>query len=303
MILGRRLAGAVMAALAIVVGVAGFAATAHAASAYRYWTYYIAAPGTSAWAYSQRGPAAEHPQDGEVQGWRFAIQADRSGGLTPRLSPDFAKLCGTQQAQSGKVRVGIVLDFGVAQDAPAGEHPPADVVTGCVQVADGASGVDVLDAAVGAANVRIGKGLICGINGYPRSECADVVAAPKPTSATPTTRKPTASKTAVTTEKSAVTPTPKTTTSPSGAPTAIASALPRTPRPTPTPTPTASLERTVSLGASASAPNPSSSASVSSLGDLKKPSNKVFPTGAVIGVVLVLGLVVAAIARGSGSRQ
>jgi hypothetical protein len=295
---GRRFAGALVAALAIVVGASGFASTAHAATAYRYWTYYVAAPGTASWTYSQRGPASEHPQDGEVQGWRFAIQADRSGGLTPRLTPDFAKLCGTQAAQTaqaGRVRVGIVLDFGVADDAPAGERPPAGVVTGCVQVADGANGVDVLDAAVGAANVRIGQGLICGINGYPKSECADAVAAPKPPSPKPAPSKSATQKPPATTAKPATTQVTTAASSPSGEPTASASS------PSPTAKPT--LQTTVVLSASAPTPSPSASASVSSLGDLKKPSNKVFPTGAVIGVVLVLGLAVAAIARGTGGRK
>ncbi len=292
MILGRRFAGAVVAALAIVVvGAAGFASTANAATAYRYWTYYVAAPGTAAWTYSQRGPAAEHPQDGEVQGWRFAIQADRSGGLIPRLSPDFAKLCGAQQPQSGKVRVGIVLDFGVADDAPAAERPPASVVTGCVQVADGANGVDVLDAAVGAGNVRIGQGLICGINGYPRSECADVVAAPKPAA-----HKSASPKAPVATEKPTVAPTTATPATPSGTPTAITST---------SPTPTAAPQTAVvpSSSSSSLSPTASASASVSSLDDLKKPRHNGFPVGAVVGGVLVVGLGIAAAVRAVVTRR
>lgn len=288
MSLGRRCAGAILVALALVVAVASFSRTANAATAYRYWTYYVSPPNAAAWSYSQRGPASEHPQDGEVQGWRFAIQADRSGGLTPRVAPDFAKLCASQPATAGKVRVGVVLDFGVADDAPAGEHPPANVVTGCVLVADGASGVDVLDAAVGAANVRIGQGLICGISGYPKSECADVVAAPKPTAAKSASPKaPAPAKITAT-----ATPTPAATV-PADQPAASA----------PAPTTTATLESTVALSSSAVPPSTAASESVDTLSDLKKPSNKTFPTAAVIGVVLVLGLAVAAIVRGLGARR
>jgi len=225
-----------------------------------------------------------------VQGWRFAIQADRSGGLTPRLTPDFAKLCGTRSAEVGKVRVGIVLDFGVADDAPTGERPPADVVTGCVQVADGANGVDVLDAAVGTANVRIGQGLICGINGYPKTECADVVAAPKPTASKSVTPKPPAA-----TEKSVAAPTAKTPATLSGTP------APSAPAPTPTPTPT--HETTIVPSASAPPPSASAIASVSSLGDLKEPSHNGFPVGAVVGGVLVAGLGIVAAIRAVVSRR
>ena len=96
-----------------------FALPAHAsaATAYRYWGYYIA-HGTS-WQYSQRGPASEYPADGEVQGWRFAVQADATSGLVPRAAPDFATLCATTPAKAGELRVGLVVDFGLATDAPS----------------------------------------------------------------------------------------------------------------------------------------------------------------------------------------
>lgn len=290
MTLGRRGTGPIVVALALVAGVVGFSGSATATTAYRYWTYYVAAPNTAAWAYSQRGPASEHPQDGEVQGWRFAIQADRAGGLTPRFSPDFAKLCGSQPVTSGKVRVGVVLDFGVADDAPAGERPPASVVTGCVEVADGANGVDVLDAAVGAANVRIGQGLICGIDGYPKTECAVSVTAPAKPTTTPTT---------------ALAKPPTSTGKAPAAPTTTPSA------PAAPPTPTAAGSQpagTTAAGStapstSASRPNASTASSTTPLAALKKPKQKVFPTGAVIGVALVFALAIAAVVRGSGSRR
>ena len=167
------------------------ASRAHAATAYRYWAYYVAHANT--WQFSQRGPAAEYPVDGEVQGWRFAIQAEAGKGLAPRALPDFAKLCGATPATAGQLRVGIVIDFGVSADAPAGEHPPGTAVSGCVHVAEGGSGADVLRA---AAAVRIGTGsdggLVCGIDGYPTNECAAVVTAkPPPTpKAAPTTTPP-----------------------------------------------------------------------------------------------------------------
>jgi hypothetical protein len=166
---------------AVVIAVPG---QASAATAYRYWAYYVA-HGTS-WQYSERGPATEYPVDGEVQGWRFAVQVDAANGLLPRAAPDFATLCASTPAKAGELRVGVVIDFGLATDAPAHEKPPAAVVRGCVYVYDGNTGADVLQA---AAAVRIGTGadagLVCGIDGYPKTECAVAAHAAPPT--TPTT--------------------------------------------------------------------------------------------------------------------
>ena len=157
---------------AIVITVPGHAS---AATAYRYWTFYVAHG--SSWQYSQRGPASEYPVDGEVQGWRFAVQAEATNGLLPRAVPDFATLCASTPVRAGELRVGVVVDFGLAADAPAHERPPAAVVPGCVYVPDGDTGANVLAA---AAAVRIGTGsdagLVCGIDGYPKTECAVAVA-------------------------------------------------------------------------------------------------------------------------------
>jgi hypothetical protein len=200
------------------VALAGYAAVvmtvtgqASAAAAYRYWAYYVAAPATvahaSSWQYSQRGPASEHPVDGEVQGWRFAVQTDAANGLLPGATPDFSVLCASTPAKPGDIRVGIVVDFGVARDAPAHEKPPAGVVRGCVNVNDEATGADVLAA---AAAVRIGTGsdagLVCGIDGYPRTECAVAVAiTPVPPTATPS---PTPARASPTTTPSTQQPSP-----------------------------------------------------------------------------------------------
>jgi hypothetical protein len=158
---------------AVVVTVPG---QASAAVAYRYWAYYVA--DGSSWQYSPRGPATEYPVEGDVQGWRFAVQGDAANGLLPRAAPDFATLCAATPAKAGDLRVGVVVDFGLASDAPAHQKPPAGVVRGCVSVHDGATGADVLEAA-GAVRIGTGSdaGLVCGIDGYPETECAVAVAA------------------------------------------------------------------------------------------------------------------------------
>jgi hypothetical protein len=210
-----RAASWVVAVLSCLAGVGAVMvstpAPASASTAYRYWAFYLAHGST--WQYAQRGPASEYPADGDVEGWRFALQTDAAGGLTPRDVPDFAALCASTPPKAGQLRVGIVIDFGVASDAPVHESPPAGVVPGCVYVADGASGAAVLQA---ATTMRIGTGskagLVCGIDGYPTSECGPAVTVAS--AATPTTR-PTKAPTASTT----------TPTSPSAAAVATASSV------------------------------------------------------------------------------
>lgn len=179
----------VVAALSCVAGVAALIvatpAPASAATAYRYWAFYVAHGNT--WQYAQRGPASEYPTDGDVEGWRFAIQVDAAGGPAPREVPDFATLCASTPAKAGELRVGLVIDFGVAADAPAHESPPAGVVPGCIYVHDGDSDAAVLQA---ATTIRIGTGsdagLVCGIDGYPKTECVPAVAVPTTRDAAPT---------------------------------------------------------------------------------------------------------------------
>jgi hypothetical protein len=184
-----RAASWVVAALSFLAGVGAVMvatpAPASASTAYRYWAFYLAHGST--WQYAQRGPASEYPADGDVEGWRFALQADAASGLSPRDVPDFATLCASSPPKAGELRVGLVIDFGAAGDAPAHESPPAGVVPGCVYVHDGASGAAVLQA---ATTVRIGTGsdagLVCGIDGYPTSECGPAVTVAS--NATPTTQ-------------------------------------------------------------------------------------------------------------------
>jgi hypothetical protein len=283
---GRRYAAAVIFALVFVVA-AG--TTAHAASAYRYWAYYIAGDGS--WQYSQRGPAAEHPDDGEVQGWRFAIQADRTGALAPRSTPDFATLCPSMPAEKGHLRVGVVLDFGIAGDAPAGDHRPATIVVRCVRVSAGASGADVLQAAVGAGHVRIIAGLICGIDGYPRTECAATVDAPK------------ASTPAASPAAPVSTPTPParhseqaSTPEPAMQPKTTMSSAPAAGAPT-------SASRAATSASTAGPASALTETAPTTVVGLRTASHHDFPIGAVVGGVLVAGLATAAIVRGLAGRR
>lgn len=180
------------------------------AAAYRYWSYWSANT-DNAWVYSTIGAGSARPKDGDVQGWRFAVSAGASSStITPRTRGDFAALCGNQQAPPDRKRVGLVVDFGTKADAPRGENPPASR-TFCVEAPLNASGAAVL---LQALSVRSKNGLVCGINGYPRTECAVVIQNPEPiaSSSPRATRSPTEPGT---TEKQrdATTPTTKTSSS------------------------------------------------------------------------------------------
>jgi hypothetical protein len=139
----------------------------HGAKGYRYWGYFQAAAGASSWTAAMTGPSVE-VKDGDVEGWAFVFSSNDIPAIEPMMDPDFATLCGQTPETSGKIRVGLVVDFGAGNIAPDGEIPN-EFFSDCVVVDKGSVGLDVLEAAL---DVRAGdSGLICGIAGYPASEC------------------------------------------------------------------------------------------------------------------------------------
>ncbi len=300
-------AGAVLAGLTLVCSFAASAPTAHAATAYRYWAFYVASG--SDWQYSQRGPAGEYPVDGQVQGWRFGIQPDAGANLAPRKTPSFDQLCASTAPKTGQLRVGVVLDFGIAADAPAGEHPPAGPVVGCVSVPDGANGITVLDAAVGSDGVRIGigsdAGLVCGIAGYPKTECAVTVDTttihPSPTpSAThlaprivPPTVSPTQASSQATATSSGTATQPTTAPAGNSNPATAAASVP------------AATAPALASPSAAPAPAPASaSGSPVSLRSLRASQRRSrLPASAIVGVLLVLALAIGTAIRIRRGRQ
>jgi hypothetical protein len=146
----------------------------HSATGYRYWGYFQAASGASTWTAAMTGPSVE-VNDGDVEGWTFVFSNNDIPAVSPMMEPDFATLCeGTPEA-SGKVRVGLVVDFGAGNIAPEGETP-REFFSDCVVVPAGSVGLDGLEAAL---DVRASEsGLICGIAGYPAQECGAEVEAP-----------------------------------------------------------------------------------------------------------------------------
>lgn len=137
------------------------------AAAYRYWGFYGLTDG--AWTYMQKGPDQTVPKDGTVEGWRFAV--GESDPRLPRAVLTFDELCAATPAASGTKRVGLVVDFGRPADAEEGATPPAPMAT-CAAVPTTATSTDVLRA---AGELRMDKGLICGVAGYPATGCGGEV--------------------------------------------------------------------------------------------------------------------------------
>jgi hypothetical protein len=157
-------------AIATSIATVALAPAAHADSAYRYWSYFTSSDGT--WAFAMKGPADLVPADGTVEGWRFAVTSDAMATPpTPFAAPDFATLCKDVPAEEGKKRVGIVIDAGPAAVAPDGETPLNQSVA-CTVVEMDATGLQVLES---LDKVRLDKGMVCGIDGYPASECSPAV--------------------------------------------------------------------------------------------------------------------------------
>ncbi|MBU3716198.1 MAG: hypothetical protein FGM63_04070 [Candidatus Nanopelagicaceae bacterium] len=143
------------------------APNASAETGYRYWGYFQATSGASSWTAAMTGPSVE-VKDGDVEGWTFTASGADIPAISPMMDPNFAELCGETSEVSGKVRVGLVVDFGAGEIAPVGETP-REFFSDCVIVPEGSVGLDVLEAVL---DIRVAdSGLICGIAGYPAQEC------------------------------------------------------------------------------------------------------------------------------------
>ncbi|MFI1220993.1 MULTISPECIES: SCO2322 family protein [unclassified Streptomyces] len=160
------LLAALVAASAVLLG----AGSAEAAG-YRYWSFWEG--NGKNWEYATQGPSLLRPDDGTVQGFRFAVSKDSGDAAQPRRAPDFGAICAGTPAKDGSKRVALVIDPGTAADAPDGEKPPAPR-TACAQVAPDASSAEAL-AAVAKPLRYDSSAMLCAISGYPRSGCGEQV--------------------------------------------------------------------------------------------------------------------------------
>ncbi|GGY61864.1 hypothetical protein GCM10010300_00930 [Streptomyces olivaceoviridis] len=164
----RRTLPALVAAL-LLLGSAGPAG----ATGYRYWSFWERTGGH--WTYATQGPAFVRPDDGAVQGFRFAVSADSADASRPRGTADFDTICAGTPAGPGTKRVALVLDFGTRSDAPSGETPPARR-TACARVPSDATTADAL-AAVAKPLRYDANALLCAVAGYPQEGCGEQVSA------------------------------------------------------------------------------------------------------------------------------
>lgn len=147
------------------------APAAHA-QGYRYWSFWTRDGGS--WTYATQGPATYRPADGDVLGFRFSVSRDSADDAArPRGEAGFQAICGGTAAKAGTERVGLVLDFGTAADAPRGEKSPRPR-TVCARVPDDVTAADALAAT--AKPLRYNSvALLCAIDGYPASGCGEQV--------------------------------------------------------------------------------------------------------------------------------
>ena len=162
------------AALIAAIAAAGIIVAVPAqATSYRYWTYWSGTE--TGWTFSSVGPASASPEDGDVEGWRFALSEGLGGqGAKPGQEPAaiFEQVCAGTPEIAGTKRIAVLIDFGTAADAPPEQTPPA-VAGHCAQVPPGSTGSQVLQQ---VADIRSEGGLVCAISGYPSGECAPAVA-------------------------------------------------------------------------------------------------------------------------------
>ncbi|TDT95441.1 hypothetical protein EDD99_7271 [Streptomyces sp. 846.5] len=185
----RRI-GAVAGLLATALLLVLAAVTPASASSYRYWSFWQGSAG--GWTLQQSAPNANRPADGSVDGWRFGINVNSAAAAKPGAAPDFATACADTPAVSGKKRVAVVIDYGVAGDVPAGSTLPHPTpFTACAVLPTDATS-DQLLARVAPPLRYDSNGILCAVGGYPTTGCGVVVtgtaaggtttAAPKATS-------------------------------------------------------------------------------------------------------------------------
>jgi hypothetical protein len=156
--------------VAIVMFSLSVAGNANAAE-YRYWTFWTQ-EGDS-WVFSPVGSASTNPPEGSAQAWRFDATSPSVAGVPPADTPSavFERACGDVLPIVGTKRVAIVIDSGDPALSPEGEVPPAPTAYCAVGKLD-THGYDLLKTVV---ELRTDNGFICGISGYPASECATAV--------------------------------------------------------------------------------------------------------------------------------
>jgi hypothetical protein len=167
----RRVTWPLLTLLLATVLMAAGTGSARAVTGYRYWNYFHVTGGE--YVFAKTGPADFVPKDGSVEAYRYGLSS-ATDGLEPRTGATTytaAAICRGASPGSGEKTVGVLIDYGTADDAAAGERPP-EPRAACAVVPVDADGQQVLDA---VADVRVQEGVTCGIDGYPVRTCSVTV--------------------------------------------------------------------------------------------------------------------------------
>lgn len=152
---------------------AGAGAASAEGDAYQYWGYFQVKDG--AFAYASEGAATFVPEDGAVEGHRWAAspQGQVNAPRADLSEVTFDAVCGDDEAADGEKRVAVVVDFGPAEDALEGDETP-EPFADCAVVPAKATGLQALQAVADVRTAKSSMGVsICGIDGYPSTTCAD----------------------------------------------------------------------------------------------------------------------------------
>jgi hypothetical protein len=168
-------------ALFITLFLAGFtviagSGSASAADVYRYWVYFQVEDGK--YVSSDEGFGTTVPADGSIVAYRYAAPAEYPSTNLPRADlgeVTFDKVCADTDAVDGKKRVAVIIDYGVEADAEGADVP--DPEAACALVDEKATGAQTLASVDDVRQKKSSFGpLLCAIDGYPATGCADVKA-------------------------------------------------------------------------------------------------------------------------------
>jgi len=168
-----RIGKVAAAAAAVILSMLAMPATpSHATTYYEYWSYWHKQPGSTSWQYSSVGSSGYYLQKGtQVEGWRFALGTASPSDPKPRpTNVSYDQYCSGKDTDKA-YRVLLVVDYGTQSSAPAGP------VYSCYGFADSVTGYRVLTQ---QHSERDSGGLICAIDGYPRTGCGETVSSPAP---------------------------------------------------------------------------------------------------------------------------
>lgn len=172
----RRLIATLLASLVGAVAFIGVAAPAQATDYYRFWLFFTADDGGYTYS-ATKGVGAVTPADGTFIAFRWAAPEDFNNPNEPRIdlaTVTFDSVCGDTPAADGQKRVGVLVDFGVTEDAGGATIPEATAE--CAQVPTDATAFQALQKVAELRSKTSSFGpLVCSIDGFPARGCADEV--------------------------------------------------------------------------------------------------------------------------------